>query len=86
VRAAGMMGVLTLLSRVLGLVRDMGGAGVFGAGPLVDDTKPLLRTFRQGRAQRRVRAGLQRLPGEQVQAGSGAAFQLFVRDGFSETM
>lgn len=33
VRSAGMIGLLTLVSRVLGLVRDMGGAGIFGAGP-----------------------------------------------------
>jgi putative peptidoglycan lipid II flippase len=36
VRAAGMIGLLTLVSRVLGLVRDIGGAGIFGAGPVWD--------------------------------------------------
>jgi len=33
VRSAGMIGLLTLLSRVMGLARDMGGASIFGAGP-----------------------------------------------------
>jgi putative peptidoglycan lipid II flippase len=36
VRSAGMIGLLTLISRVLGLARDMGGAGIFGAGPVWD--------------------------------------------------
>ena len=36
VRAAGQIGVLTLLSRVTGLVRDMLVAGLFGAGSVTD--------------------------------------------------
>ena len=36
VRAAGQIGVLTLLSRVTGLIRDMLIAGLFGAGSATD--------------------------------------------------
>jgi putative peptidoglycan lipid II flippase len=36
VRSAGMIGMLTLVSRVMGLARDVGGAGIFGAGPVWD--------------------------------------------------
>jgi len=41
VRAVGSIGLATLLSRILGFVRDMVVARAFGAGPVTDPSRRL---------------------------------------------